>query len=123
MNEKIISFESKENKKGKVKRFVKEKWDSFADWYRKNADVLVVVIPVVSVGVSGAIKITHKALVNHKLNKEIKFKECTIYDHSLGKYVFLKKPLTAAQSLTIEERRANGEKLHVILNDMGLLKK
>ena len=35
----------------------------------------------------------------------------------------LKRKLTPEQALTIEERRANGEKLHMILNDMNLLKK
>lgn len=123
MEEKIINFDSKEYKKAEFKRKAKQKWDSFTNWYRSNSDVLVVMVPVVTVGISGGVKIISKVLTNHRTNKEIRFKETTIYDHSLGKYVFLKRPLTAAQSLTIEERRAGGEKLHTILDDMGLLKK
>lgn len=75
------------------------------------------------VGVLGAASgVVKKLLKNHAVNKEIKFKETTIYDRSLGRYVRLKKKLTAEQALKIEQRKNNGEKLHLILKDMNLLK-
>lgn len=118
----IVDFE-KEVKRRERKQAIQKRWNEFTGFVRDNKDVLVLVVPSAVAVVSGVTKITSKAIAAHTLNKEIRFKECTIYDRSLGRYVQLRKPLTAAQALTIEERRANGEKLHLILEDMRLLKK
>lgn len=86
-------------------QFVKENW-----------------VWISALGATG-IGVAKKVMNTYNTHAEIKFKERTIYDRSLGRYVELKKPLNARQALEIEERRANGEKLHMILNDMKLLKR
>ena len=117
----IVDFK-KEARRRERKEAIKSKWNEFAWWFRQNQDILIIAIPAGVAVVGGATKVASKAIKTHNLNKEIKFKETTIYDHSLGRYVQLKHKLTPAQALTIEERRANGEKLHMILEDMKLLK-
>lgn len=93
------------------------------DWIRENPQTAMMALTA-AVGVTkGVTKVTSKAISAHQTSKEIRFKERTIYDRSLGRYVELKRKLSPAEALSIEERRANGEKLHVILNDMNLLKK
>ena len=113
-----IDFETmkKELKKEELKRKLKKP----IEMIRNNANVIIPLAAAVSLETS---KLIRECMRHHRTNKEIKYKERTIYDHSLGRYVELKRKLTPEQALTIEERRANGEKLHMILNDMNLLKK
>lgn len=106
------------------------RWNNFKEGAKKVGRTIVenkeAAVPLIIAGagtVKGITRVASKAIQHHAVTKEIAYKERTIYDHSLGRYVELKKPLTNAQALSIEERRAQGEKLHVILNDMGLLKK
>lgn len=119
----VLDFRTKEQKREEFKMKAKRKLDGTIQWIRENQDVLIIVAPVVTVVAGKTIGLASNAIKLHRTNKEIDYKERMIYDHSLGKYAELKKPLTAVQALTVEERRANGEKLHTILNDMGLLKK
>ena len=118
-----VSDLKKEVKRSERREALISTWERFAGFVRSNQDVLLLTIPAVVATTTGVSKVTSKLISAHTVNKEIKYKERTIYDHSLGRYVELKKPLTAAQALTIEERRAAGEKLHVILDSMNLLKK
>ena len=117
----IVDFE-KEQRRRERKQALSNTWNGFANFVRSNMDVLIIAVPATVAVVGGVTKVASKAISAYTLNREINFKERTIYDHSLGRYVELKRPLSAAQSLTIEERRANGEKLHMILADMNLLK-
>lgn len=125
---KTLDFESfkkgleKEEKRRKKKEALKNAYDKSVRWVRSNTDILAMVIPAGIAVVGGTSKVVSKAISNHKLNKEIAFKNKTIYDHSLGRYVHLRHQLTSKESLEIERRRSNGEKLHTILNDMKLLK-
>lgn len=117
----VVDFE-KEARRRQRMQSIKYGWDKFAGFIRDNQDILILTVPATVAVVGGVTKVASKALTAHTLNKEISFKEKTIYDHSLGRYVELKRKLTPAQALTIEERRAAGEKLHMILDDMNLLK-
>ena len=118
-----ISDLTKEVRRSERRAALRDTWDRFAGFVRDNQDVLLLTIPAAVATTTGVCKVTSKLIGAHTVNKEIRYKERTIYDHSLGRYVELKKPLTAAQALTIEERRAAGEKLHTILDSMNLLKK
>ena len=89
---------------------------------RENTDVIILVMPVVCTVIGGTTKIATKMIQQHNINKEIDFRQRTIYDRSLGRYIELRKPLTTRQAIIIEERRANGERLTSILDSMGLLK-
>lgn len=117
-----VDFRTKEQKRAERKQKVKEGLRATCDWIRENRDVIILVTPAIITVVGGATKVGSKMLANHRVNKEIDFKRRTIYDHSLGRYIELKRPLTSDQALVIEQRRADGEKLHVILDSMGLIK-
>ena len=121
-DEKIIDFRSKDQKKFqrqmRAKRFV----DNGIGWIRENKDVLGYVVPPLTAGIVGGSKIISKAIANHTVTKELRDQERRIYDHSLGRYSYIKRPLRSDEALIIEERRNNGEKLNMILKDMGLLK-
>ena len=89
---------------------------------RDNLDIIIPLVPVACTIIGVATKITSKMIQKHNTNKEIDFRQRTIYDRSLGRYVELSRPLTTEQAIIIEERRANGEKLTNILDSMKLLK-
>lgn len=121
-DKKVVDFRTKDQKVHDAKVAIANGWNNFAGFVRDNKDVLVLVVPVATVAIGSAGKAVSKAIGAYITNKELNDINTRIYDHSLGKYARLKRPLTAKESLTIEERRAAGEKLHTILNDMGLLK-
>lgn len=80
-------------------------------------------VPIICTAIGGITRITSKVISSRTAAKEIDFRQRTIYDRSLGRYIELKRPLTTRQAIEIEERRASGEKLHMILDSMNLLKR
>ena len=123
MKIRTIDFRTKEQKRADRWNFLKRGYKSVAGFTRENMDVIAVWVPAGGVALGGICRVASKLLANRKLNKEIAYKQRTIYDRSLGKYTELKRPMTTAQSLAFAQRRANGEQVQVILNDMGLLKR
>lgn len=89
-------------------------------WVKENPEFG---IPVVLVTVKGATKIVSGATRAYTENKLIRFRQRTIYDRSMGRYIELRRPLTDTEALIIEERRQNGERLMPILQSMKLLKR
>lgn len=123
-NDKIIEvdFRTKEQKRLDRQNAIMQKWNNFAYFVRDNMDVLAVAVPVVTVVLGGAAKVGSKAIHNHTVNKELKEQACRVYDRGLGKFVYLRRPMKAAEELELEARKANGESIRAILKDMGLLK-
>ena len=107
----------KREKKAKRKKFVNDS----IKFIRENQDVIILVSPVAIWVVGKSFSTLSKALSAYKLDREIWFKEHTIYDRSLGRYVTLKKKITTNQALEIESRKEAGEKLNTILKDMNLI--
>lgn len=118
----INDFE-KEMKKRERKEKLVQGWNSFTRFIRDNHDVLVFVVPSAVAVFSGGTRLLSKGIARHTLEREIKFKESTIYDRSMGRYVELKRPLTTSEALEIERRKKNGEGLNNILYDMKLVKR
>lgn len=118
-----VDLRTKEQKKFESQMKWKKRVDTVFGFVRENKDVLICVVPPVTAAIAGTTKVASKLIGAHTVNKELKDQERRIYDHSLGRYTYLRRPLRPAEALTIEERRAAGEKLNMILQDMGLLKK
>lgn len=117
-----IDYRTKEQKREDLKMVVKQKWDNFAGFIRDNKDVLILTVPAGLAVIGGVTKVASKAINAHTVNKEIDFKTRTVYDRSLGRYIELKRPLTTSQALEVEARKAAGEGLTSILDDMNMLK-
>ena len=122
----VMDFRTNEQKwqefKQKTGDKVKKGWNTLCREVRNNKDVIILMLPGFIAVTNGVTKVVTKGIQQHTANKELDYRARTIYDHSLGRYVELRKPLTSEQALEIEERRLRGEKLHVILYSMGLLK-
>lgn len=112
----------KKKLKREKKEWFNDKLNKTTKWIGDNKETIAVVAPVVIAGVSGSTKIVKGISKHAALNKEKQLKERFIYDRSLGKYLELKKPLNNSQLKTILDRKENGEKLGVILQNMNLLK-
>lgn len=121
---KIFNFDDfkEEERRRKRKEWITDKVKDTANWVNNNKETLAVVLPVVVAGVAGSAKIVKSVSRNVALKQEKDLKERFIYDRSLGKYLELKKPLSNSQLTSILERKENGEKLSIILHNMGLLK-
>lgn len=111
----------KEAKKRQRKEKKKKMVNDGIKFFRENQDVIIMVTPVALFVIGKSFSILSKALSAYKLDREIHFKEHTIYDRSLGRYVTLKKKITTDQALEIESRKQAGEKLNTILKDMKLI--
>ncbi len=112
----------KEAKKRERKEWFYNKLNDISCWVKNNKEAIAIVAPAICVGAKGIVYIGKQVSRNRILNKERRLKELFVYDHSLGKYLELKKPLKSYQMKTILSRRENGEHLSTILYDMNLLK-
>lgn len=121
MAEKVRVYVVPENDKrtSKFKAWVKNRWTDVSCWCSEHKTEIMVVAPVVIGGIATTAKIVGKSV---NLNKEQNLKEKFVYDTSLGHYWELRQKLTNSQWTEIERRRANGETLGQILNDMKVLK-
>lgn len=117
----VVDFEKEARKRERKAKF-RNGVNNTINWIENNKEILAIAIPVVAATGSGTAKIIKCVSKNVALNKEKKLKELFIYDRSLGKYLELKKPLSSSQMKSILERKENGEKLAIILQQMNLLK-
>lgn len=125
MNNEMITFAqfNKERKRRERRQKIEDSLGWLSGLIRDNKELAIIGIPAAVAITKGITNAIGKTVSANATKREIQFKERTIYDRSLGRYVELKRPLTPTEALIIEERRARGEKLHEILNDMRLLKR
>lgn len=111
---------------GKV---VNEKWEKFKDdmkckyivakeWVSKNKEFVIACAPAIIGGLFEVMKIASK---KDARDEEKELKELYIYDRSMGHYWKLRRRLTNAEYREIERRRAEGETMGEILEDMRVL--
>lgn len=124
MKEKVVDI--KDFRKEEKKRERKEKFQRNINngllWIENNKEILAIAIPAVVVTVKGGTKVVNGISKNVRLHQEKSDRERRIYDRSLGKHIYLKRPLKNAELRTILERKEDGEKLTSILMDMNLIK-
>lgn len=105
------------------KREFKEKFKGKVDKCKKviidNKDTIVSLTPVVIGGVVAVTKVIGK---HHNLRKEKEVKDLYCYDRKLGHYWALKRELSNNEWLEIDRRKAKGEKLSDILDELKVLK-
>jgi hypothetical protein len=88
-------------------------------WVEENPELAVIIGGTV---VGGAKFVCKNGAQHAKLNKAQKVKELYLYDPSMGHYWELSRKLSNREYLIIDQRRANGERMANILDDMGVLK-
>lgn len=95
-------------------------------WFENNQELGMIIVPAIVAaglaGVRGAINITRSAVVTHRENKIEKTKSLRVFDRSAGHYWNLKRALTNDEWQNIERRKASGEKLIDILEELRVLK-
>ena len=117
--ETVYTVEDKAFKKEERKRKFEEKKRHFFGWCNDNKEWLIPVVPLVIGGVTATVKVAGKHV---NLNKQKDVKELFCYDRSLGHYWALKRKLTNAEWIEIDKRKASGERLADILEELKVLK-
>lgn len=93
----------------------------FGNWISQNKEVAIAAIPFAIVGLKTANNAVRAASRKSDLKKEQELKDLYIYDRSIGKYHKLRRPMRTSEMLELDRRRANGESMIRILDDMRLL--
>ena len=101
------------------KETAKEKLSDVRQWCGNHKAEIMVLAPVL---ISGAVEMVKVATKKKNLNEEQHLKDNYIYDRSMGHYYELRRKLKSSEWLQIEERKAEGETLGRILEDMRVLK-
>lgn len=98
-----------------------QKFKATVKWCEENKELALAMIPVAIVVFKGAGRTI--ASIDRKIDmvKEQELQELYIYDHSLGMYHKLRRPLKPREKIEIDRRRQEGESKIQILSDMGLL--
>lgn len=115
-----------------IKQDAKERWWRFEgacryrfyackDWAENNKELALALIPVGIVAIKETGKLISSIDRKIDLRKEQDLKELEVYDHSLGMYHKLKRPMTSSEKIELSIRVKNGEPKVAVLRDMGLL--
>lgn len=99
----------------------KKKFDATVKWCEENKELALAMIPVGIMAVRTVGKTIGSIDRKIDLKKEQELQECYVYDHSLGMYHKLRRPLKPSEKIEIDRRRQNGESKIQILASMGLL--
>ena len=119
-NEKMVLLTMKawkhEVRKKKVKDFFKSIPKKAKDIWDHDKEMVLFLAPGVVYGV--------KRLTKRKdERKEAFHRDCQIFDHSLGMWHDLKRPMKPKEKELFAKRRKEGESILSILTSMGLLKR
>ena len=104
-----------------VKWNAKRKAEATVRWCEENKELALAMIPaglLVVRGVGNTIRSVDRKI---DLKKEQDLQDLYIYDHSLGMYHKLRRPLKPSEKIEIDRRRQMGESKIQILSSMGLL--
>ena len=119
MNDNVIDFRTKDQKKAEFKERVKEKFQNGKEWIIRNKETVITLTPIVIGGLSTVTKVVGKHI---NLRKQESVKNLYCYDRSLGHYWNLRRELTNREWLEVDRRKKNGERLADILSEMKVLK-
>lgn len=99
----------------------KRKFDNTVKWCEENKELALAMIPVGLMVVKGVGNAARSIDRKIDMKREQDLQDLYIYDHSLGMYHKLRRPLKPSEKIEIDHRRANGESKIQILSSMGLL--
>ena len=89
---------------------------SFWYWVIENpAEATAVIVPI---GIA-AIHSSQSLIVSHRINKQDRLSRCKIYDHSLGTYWILDKPLSKKEMASFSAMKKSGKSTFEALDHLG----
>lgn len=114
-------------------RTFKEKFDSAVhtakakvkeciNWCVANKEFVLAAIPAAVVTVDKVTKTVNHITSNEATRTAERMKKLHYYDRKNDTYLNLKKPMTNAQKVEFDRRKAKGESATQILSSMGLLR-
>lgn len=107
-----------------VGNVVIEKGRNGVKWVIDNPDKAAALTAFGAAVTGGANKLIRSVNRNVTVRHEMKEKRTRIYDHSMGAYLYTKRPLKAEEVAKINKvRRQTGKRTSEILEEMRLLKK
>lgn len=115
---KPVNFK-REVRKARIKKKFKDGFNKTRIWFCNNRELVLVMGPAVIGFGATALKVAGR---RSKLRKEKQLKDLYCYDRSLGHYWRLKRELSNREWVEIDKRKANGERLADILDELRLLK-
>lgn len=98
---------------------VKRTFENAINWIYRNKEIVILVGPTLIGGSTWLIKHFAKS---RNLKKQENIKNLYCYDRSLGHYWKLRRELTNDEWTYIDKRKASGERLADILNELKVLK-
>ena len=116
--------EIKENVRFKIwsfKQDVKWKFERTVQWCEDNKELAIALVPVGLVALKTVTNTVRSVDRKIDLKKQEELQELYVYDHSLGVYHKLRRPLKPSEKIEIDRRRQNGESKVQILASMGVL--
>ena len=87
-------------------------------WISDNKGFVIIMTPIV---VSFVGKVINNSLKQKNIQEQERLKENYCYDHKLGMYWELNRPMSNYERLIFEERKSNGDSAGQILHDLQLL--
>lgn len=104
---------------------VKKKFNEGVEWVGQHKEELIISSPFLLFGmkmIGGLVKDTIRSIDRKvDMKKEQDLQDLYVYDHSLGMYHKLRRPLKPSEKIEIDRRRKEGESKIQILASMGLL--
>lgn len=102
---------------------VKRKYEEGKKWCEDHTELAIAMIPVGLVAIKGIGNTVRS--IDRKIDqkREDERREKQIFDHSLGKWHELRRPMTMKETIEFDARRGKGESTVSILYDMGLLRR
>ena len=127
MEEKVEKYGWKDEVKGrwntfkyKAKETSRKVGKAVCEWAEENPQAASAIV----VGtVLGCVKIGKTMAKDHAAKSEQHWKDTHIYDHSIGRYVELRRKLKSNEYAKVLERKeTTGKSISVVLGEMGFLK-
>ena len=103
------------------KQDVKWKFERTVQWCEDNKELAIALVPVGIVAFKTVTKMAMSVDRKIDLKRQEDLQELYVYDHSLGVYHKLRRPLKPSEKIEIDRRRQNGESKVQILASMGVL--
>lgn len=100
-----------------MKEKIKEKLNNAAKWIDDNRELLIAYVPVALAGIT----LTSRCVKSRTQRRSAKLEQLKIYDHSIGSYLYLRRPLTNEEKVILANRPV-GMSVTNILDTLGVLK-